>query len=105
MGNAVSDLVHIEAQVQEIAPRAVRQYFEGAREQTFDAITLEVLAPSEMAGRKLQLFQRTTAGPESAESLWRSGVRLSFSIDRKLLGSGLDLYTTAVENLRPADAE
>ncbi len=90
--------IEIRGRVVEYRPHALMDDFAGGGHQSFDAATIEILAPPGMGASRLVIYQDPSA---AADSPWRQiGATLSFTIDRGLLAEGTQVFSGAARNLR-----
>lgn len=90
--------IEIRGRVVEYRPHALMDDFAGGGHQSFDAATLEILAPSRLRGSHLTIYQDQ---PAAEDSPWRRiGAVLRFTIDEGLLAGGGQIFSGAAGNLR-----
>lgn len=90
--------IEIRGRVVDYRPHALMDDFAGGGHQSFDAATLEVLAPPRLRGSRLTIYQDPAA---AADSPWRQvGAVLAFTLDEGLLAEGVQVFSGAAGNLR-----
>ena len=94
--------IEIEAQVLEYIPDAMTDIFKGNRFAAFDAAALMILAPTEMADRRLIIY---LPQPTVTPSPWRqAGLRVSFDIAAEMLAPETTIFLSAVHDLHVRQA-
>lgn len=80
---------------------ALMEDFAGGGHRSHDATTLELLDPPRLKGARLVIYHDTPADPQS---LWRQiGATLDFHLDADMLADGVQVFSGAARDLRPAD--
>jgi hypothetical protein len=102
----MSDLRHgdieMRARVLRYRANAMMDDRAGGGHRSFDATTLEVLAPSRLNGNTLTIYHDRPMGEASP---WRmAGAVLRFMIDEDLLKDSTQVFTAAARDLRVEEA-
>ncbi|HTQ15215.1 MAG TPA: hypothetical protein VMH86_15190 [Rhizomicrobium sp.] len=93
--------VAVRARVLAFVAGAMTDDHEDGRTESFDATTLELIAPHRLKGLRLSVYHRP---PVPEPSPWReTDAILSFDLDPGLLDEGTQIFTAAARNLKVAE--
>ena len=95
--DAPKGMVRVEAVVQQYEIGAMEDLFDDGRFASYDAVTLKLLAPPEMANKTIQVFV-AFGSVEDDSPMRKSGQRCRFDFEKSLLKES-QLFQGALENL------